>query len=87
MYTLKHHDNIIHIQLWLCLMNNSHSMAGKVPGEAINKMEFSRFLAEMVFWILLETDGNQYPTVMRPEHKCWKHVFTCVFRCFSHSVL
>ena len=58
MYTLKHHDNFIHIQLWLCLMNNSHSMAGKVPGEAINKMEFSRFLAVMVFWILSETDGN-----------------------------
>ena len=36
-------------------------MAGKVPGDPLNKMESCKFLIVILSWILLGTKGNQSP--------------------------
>ena len=60
MYLLNHHDNIYYPALIMVVTNDI--MAGKVPGDTLNKMESCKFLIVTLFWILSVTEGNQSST-------------------------
>ena len=46
----------------LIMVVTNDIMAGKVPGDTLNKMESCKFLIVILFWILSVTEGNQSST-------------------------
>ena len=43
----------------MTLLVSNDIMAGKVPGDTLNKMESCKFLIVILSWILSVTEGNQ----------------------------